>query len=364
VYQLGMDGTLNAVSPDGGLQWATPLEGTVWDPHPGTPIITADGTVFVAFGDLGPDGAFHVASDGGILSAIPPAASTDGFDLPPMLTNGGLLLGSDDGFGAFGFQINANGSFQVAVEQAMGYSKYQGGDQISAVVGPDDSTYWCGGEICTALSPPGAGFAIEWGPVDAANGNSAASDLALDESFTGDLMILVGGWKYDTGGPGTGSQSLVAMEPQTGTVVWTATLPPPAAAQQEPVYFGIGDATVGNSCPAIGSDGTVYVGNFDGLHAFTFTGTGAGVTGTEKNGTDGSPPFFPTGADDILTAPAIGGDGTIFFGTAGGKFYAVNPDGSLRFQLTAGGRIAGSPAIGPSGAVYFTADDGYLYAVN
>ena len=66
---------------------------------------------------------------------------------------------------------------------------------------------------------------------------------------------------------------------------------------------------------------------------------------------------------DVLTAAAIGGDGTIFFGTADGTFYAIHPDGTLRFKLTAGGRIAGSPAIGPSGAVYFTADDGFLYAV-
>jgi outer membrane protein assembly factor BamB len=97
----------------------------------------------------------------------------------------------------------------------------------------------------------------------------------------------------------------------------------------------------------------VYVGNFDGLHALV------GATGVEKAGF----PFL-TNQSVVLTAPAIGGDGTIFFGTADGSFYAVHPDGTLRFKVSASGRVAGSPAIGPTGVVYFVADDGLLYAVN
>ena len=164
--------------------------------------------------------------------------------------------------------------------------------------------------------------------------------------MTGHLFILFAGW-YVTGS----SSQLVAVDPSTAQIVWIHNLPPPSLAQQEPNYIGIEDATVGNSCPALGTDGTVYVGNFDGLHAIN------GVTGVEQPGF----PFLTT--SDVLTAPAIGGDGTIFFGTADGTFYAVHPDGTLRFKLPAGGRIAGSPAIGPNGAVYFTADDGNLYAV-
>jgi outer membrane protein assembly factor BamB len=280
-----------------------------------------------------------------------------------MLTNGGLLLGADDEAagsagapspGAFAFSITGN---PTVVASAPTNSFY---DQISGVVGPDDSTYWCGGGACDALTPPASGFHEKSGwPINPNGNGSATSDLALDVNNTGNLMILFGGWScvdeeiYE-GIYGGNNQQLVSVIPSTGGVAWTVNLPGPSAAQLnwQSNYGGLADATVGNSCPAIGTDGTVYVGNFDGLHAID------GATSAEKTGF----PFL-TGADDVLTAPAIGGDGTIFFGTAGGSFYAINPDGSLRFKVSAGGRIAGSPAIGPSGAVYFTADDGNLYAV-
>jgi outer membrane protein assembly factor BamB len=62
--------------------------------------------------------------------------------------------------------------------------------------------------------------------------------------------------------------------------------------------------------------------------------------------------------------PAIGADGTVYFGTKDGTFYALNPDGTLRFQLKAGGQISSAPAIANDGSVYFVADDGFLYAIH
>ncbi len=361
IYQVGNNGTLYAVTPTGTAIWSTPLEGPLNDPHPSTPIIAADGSLFVAFGDTEQAGLsyglFHVSPAGTILASMPPSGAGDGFDLPPMLTNGGLLLGADDasnngtGAGAFAYKINADGSLTVAAQSAM-TSSY---DQISAVVGPDDTTYWCAGSDCTAMSPPASGMTPipSWSTAAVGGlGNtppSANSDLALDVGFTGNLMILFGGMMPS----GTGAQQLISLNPQTVQIAWTLNLPPPSAAQQAMTFLGIADSTDGNACPAIGADGTVYVGNFDGLHAVD------GATGVEKPGF----PFLTNGSD-VLTAPAIGGDGTVFFGTADGTFYAVHPDGSLRFKLSAGGRIAGSPAIGPNGAVYFTANDGNLYAVN
>lgn len=68
---------------------------------------------------------------------------------------------------------------------------------------------------------------------------------------------------------------------------------------------------------------------------------------------------FPTGSD-ITSSPAIGDDGTVYFGSYDQNFYAVNPDSSLRWSLsvTAEGKndtvnLYSSPAIGPDGTVYF-----------
>jgi outer membrane protein assembly factor BamB len=104
----------------------------------------------------------------------------------------------------------------------------------------------------------------------------------------------------------------------------------------------------GNSPPAIGADGTVYVGNSDGMRAVT------GATGTVNW-------FYPT-PSIVTSAPSVGGDGTIFFGSQDGTFYALKPDGTLRFKLAAGSEIACNPAIAGDGTVYFTAN-GELYQV-
>jgi outer membrane protein assembly factor BamB len=67
---------------------------------------------------------------------------------------------------------------------------------------------------------------------------------------------------------------------------------------------------------------------------------------------------------NVTDAPAIGGDGTIFFGTRDGTFYAVKPDGTPRFQVTTGGQIASAPAIANDSSIYFASDDGNLYAIH
>jgi outer membrane protein assembly factor BamB len=76
---------------------------------------------------------------------------------------------------------------------------------------------------------------------------------------------------------------------------------------------------------------------------------------------------FPAPGAGISSSPAIGPDGTIFFGGWDRKLYAVNRNGFLDWTFTAdtaGSRISSSPAIGPDGTVYFGSWDIYLYAVN
>ncbi len=68
--------------------------------------------------------------------------------------------------------------------------------------------------------------------------------------------------------------------------------------------------------------------------------------------------------EPIWDSPAIGSDGTIYIGTSD-KLYAINPDGSLKWSFTTGtAACRGSPSIGPDGTIYIGSEDGYLYAVN
>ena len=61
---------------------------------------------------------------------------------------------------------------------------------------------------------------------------------------------------------------------------------------------------------------------------------------------------------------SIAASGTIYI-SAGENLYAVNSNGTLRWKFANGvpRSIWSSPAIGADGTIYFGSDDGNLYAV-
>ncbi len=67
---------------------------------------------------------------------------------------------------------------------------------------------------------------------------------------------------------------------------------------------------------------------------------------------------------NVASSPAIGSDGTIYFGAFDGNLYAVNPDGSLRWKFAANSPIYTSPAIAANGTIYFGSDDDNFYAIH
>ncbi|WP_415713892.1 PQQ-binding-like beta-propeller repeat protein [Maridesulfovibrio sp.] len=105
--------------------------------------------------------------------------------------------------------------------------------------------------------------------------------------------------------------------------------------------------------PAIGSDGTIYVGGSDkNLYALEPEDTGCATKWEYLTG----------GA--IYSAPTIGSDGTIYVGAFDGKLYAVNSDSSEKWTYDTGSGISRSAAISSDGTIYVGASDGKLYAVN
>ncbi len=125
----------------------------------------------------------------------------------------------------------------------------------------------------------------------------------------------------------------------------------------------------GEISPAIGADGTIYVGGREiSIEIFK----------REENGDRSSLGFlyainrngtlkwkFATGKKaDFSSSPMIGSDGAIYFGTGDGNLYAINPDGKLRWKCAVGHMPCFSPAIGSDGTVYVDSDgDPNLYAV-
>ena len=65
----------------------------------------------------------------------------------------------------------------------------------------------------------------------------------------------------------------------------------------------------------------------------------------------------------VAPSPAVGADGTIYMGSDDSRLYALNPDGTLKWFYQTEGAILSSPAIG-NGAVYVASSDGRLYALD
>ena len=68
---------------------------------------------------------------------------------------------------------------------------------------------------------------------------------------------------------------------------------------------------------------------------------------------------------EVGSSPAIGADGTVYFGAEDKNLYALNPqDGSIQWTFTTGAAIKTPPTIDANGTVYFASDDTNLYAVS
>ena len=104
------------------------------------------------------------------------------------------------------------------------------------------------------------------------------------------------------------------------------------------------------SSPALGADGTVYFGADNGnLYAFDPQGSGKWE--------------FPTG-DALVASPAVAADGTVIIGSVDGNLYAVGADGVEKWRFRSNGKIVSSPALGASNSVFFGTMQKTLYAVN
>ncbi len=112
------------------------------------------------------------------------------------------------------------------------------------------------------------------------------------------------------------------------------------------VFDAFGDV---DSSPAIGSDGTIYFGS-DKNDVFALN-------------PDGSIKWVYPTLDDVDSSPAIASDGTVYVGSDDENLYALNPDGSLKWRYETGGDVDSSPSIWSDGTIYVGSDDKNLYAI-
>jgi outer membrane protein assembly factor BamB len=111
-----------------------------------------------------------------------------------------------------------------------------------------------------------------------------------------------------------------------------------------------------DTSPALGADGTIYLGDWEGK-----------LLALQPNG---SPKWaFTTGHGwnlgvEIRSSPAVGADGTIYFGCRDNKLYALRPDGTKNWAFQTGAWVDSSPAVASDGAVCFGSWDHNFYCLD
>jgi outer membrane protein assembly factor BamB len=197
------------------------------------------------------------------------------------------------------------------------------GTPSSPVIGEDGTIYLPTG--MTDADPDTTGFLYAINPNGTLkwryNLGRTPSSTTPAIAFDGTIYVHTNG-AFDI----YGEELLFAINPD-GTLKWT-------------FNFGSAFASVVQSSPAIGSDGTIYVGSMNmGFYAINPNGT-IKWAHTLSN-------------SSIQSSPAIGSDGTVYIVDVASELAAFNPDGSKKWQVSiseaSGGRA--SPSIGTNGAI-------------
>ncbi|MHA2100162.1 MAG: outer membrane protein assembly factor BamB family protein, partial [Candidatus Kariarchaeaceae archaeon] len=379
IYVGSQDNKLYAINPNGTEKWNFPTGDWVFS----SPAIGFDGTIYVGSCDdklyaINPDGTMKWHFTAGWFVVSSPAIGYDGT----------IYVGSHD---KMLYAIGTPRSLVVNVTSH--FTSLNSAAQSTISVHVTDGTNPVQGATVNLVSDNGGIFSPQSGITDA-NGDFKSifnapiiisqiiCKISAEASKTGyndgsgsvDVTINPIPWPMFSQNIRNTALSSYDTSTNLGKLKW---------------YFTAGSNI--HSVPAIGHDGTIYVGsedhnlyaiNPDGTKKWNFT-TGYWVDSSPAIGSDGtiyvgsldkklyaiSPDGFElwnftTGEMIDESSPVIGSDGTIYIASLDYKLYAINPDGTQKWNFTTGGMVQSSPAISSDGTIYISSYDDRLYAIN
>ncbi len=314
---IGDDGTVYVGSGDSGLYAISPAGEIIWKVLTGgqidaSPAVSDDGSIIFGSTD---SNIYAVSPDGSVKWTFKTAGEVDGS--PGIGPDGTIYIASDNGF-LYALDPSGQGKWVYLIGNST-----RGHNQNSPAIG-SDGTIYIGNRRGRfyAISPEGD---LEW---EYETGGYQISSPALDADGT--IYAKAARFSED---------DFVFALTSTGQLLWQTDIPHT-------------QSTSTNSSPAIGLDGTLYVGGYD-THVYALN-------------PDGTILWTYPAQRWISSSPAVGADGTVYIGTTdhGGPstLLALNPDGSLLWEYHARGEFESSPAL-VSGSLYALDDAGYFYAI-
>jgi len=315
-----------------------------------SPAIGDDGTIYVTNKGTATRGLYAINPDGTLkwsyLKGMPTVGVWDIMSSPVLGPDGTIYMQNE---WSNLFAVNPNGSLKwnttnLSTSLAIGLPTPSVGS---------DGTIYIGADSIYAFNPDGT---QKWrSNIINYIGSSTSNTFRSGPAIAADGTIYIGGSGYFGDFPTNyGSTAIFAINPD-GTVKWQ--------------YLMLGNSWIFSS-PAIGADGTIYVG------------VETGAADTDNNYVYAMNPdgtlkwrYVVEGGRTIRSSPAIGSDGTIYIGTKAGPvlnalFLALNPNGTLKWEYEVirvhptQDDMYCSPTIGADGIVYVGAETGYLYALN
>jgi len=289
----------------------------------GSPVVAQDGTIYFVSG-LRP--SYETGYQTTTLYSISPNGAPNWIyngagGTPAIGLDGTVYVGSDLSRDSL-YAINSDGTLKWSFPTAYG-------DANSPVIGPDNTIYFTDGGLLYAINPDGN---EKW----QCNIEGAGSSLSINPNSS---TIYVG----------TEKGVLYAVS-SGGIVKWS-------------FDAASGEDRMIRSSPAIAPDGTIYFGTK------VLPGTQVRFFALNPNGTlkwifEPHDRGINDEGNDIYSSPAVGSDGTVYFGCETTYIYVLNPDGSLRWKCKTSRDITWpSPAIKSDGTIFIGNMGGDFYAI-
>jgi outer membrane protein assembly factor BamB len=328
------------------LNWKTDLGA----PITSSPAVASDGTIYVGTGNgklyaLRPDGTFRWPAPvniGGILGLAVQSSPTIGAD-------GTVYVGGETSLHA----IAPNGVIRWSYP-TLGCGKASpviGGDgtiyfgttdSFLHALRPDGTQKWFHTTLSPIEAPPAIG---PDGTVYVASGDNVVNALRPDGTTKWSRRLsLLGSIK--SAPAVVGDRVYVTSENNALYALATASGSVIWQRSLDNILSGIGIS----SSPALGPDGTVYFGGRNN-RVVAYSPTGSLLWSFETQG-------------DVVSSPIVDMDGNVFVGSDDNHLYALSgKTGALIWKYQTGNDVQSSPAMDDNGTVYVGSSDGFLYSI-